>query len=125
MSLMPAAEQLEKVRHPLDPDPVASSKARAVFALGVVAALTGFFLGGAWWPGRSPAAGLGGACAGSAGVSRASGRLSVRPAAAVAPATAAGGTAAEAGADRSGTGYPVRHRYPGAQPDGVRTGGGQ
>jgi len=34
------------IRHPLDPDPVPSSKARSVLALGVVAALTGFFLGG-------------------------------------------------------------------------------
>jgi hypothetical protein len=34
------------VRHPLDPDPVPSSKAVAVLALGVVAAVTGFFLGG-------------------------------------------------------------------------------
>src|SRR3954453_376271 len=31
---------------PPDPDPVASPKARTVFALGLVAALTGFFLGG-------------------------------------------------------------------------------
>jgi (hydroxyamino)benzene mutase len=34
------------IRHPLDPDPVASTKARSVLALGVVAAVTGFFLGG-------------------------------------------------------------------------------
>jgi (hydroxyamino)benzene mutase len=33
-------------RHPLDPDPVRSSKAYAVFALGLTGALTGFFLGG-------------------------------------------------------------------------------
>ncbi|MEO3776014.1 hypothetical protein ABGB16_03970 [Micromonospora sp. B11E3] len=33
-------------RHPLDPDPVRSSKARAVFALGLLGALTGLFLGG-------------------------------------------------------------------------------
>jgi hypothetical protein len=33
-------------RHPLDPDPIPSSKARAVFALGVIAALTGIFVGG-------------------------------------------------------------------------------
>jgi hypothetical protein len=45
MSLIPAAV-LENVRHPFDPDPVASTKARSVFALGLVAALTGFFLGG-------------------------------------------------------------------------------
>jgi (hydroxyamino)benzene mutase len=41
-----ALPAVENVRHPLDPDPVPSTKARAVFALGVVAALTGFFLGG-------------------------------------------------------------------------------
>lgn len=34
------------LRHPLDPDPKRSTKARAVFALGLVAALTGVFLGG-------------------------------------------------------------------------------
>ena len=44
MSVPSAA--LENARHPLDPDPVPSTKARAVFALGLVAALTGFFLGG-------------------------------------------------------------------------------
>ena len=33
-------------RHPLDPDPVRSTKARTVFALGVVALLTGVFVGG-------------------------------------------------------------------------------
>jgi hydroxylaminobenzene mutase len=33
-------------RHPADPDPVRSSKATAVFALGVVAALTGPLVGG-------------------------------------------------------------------------------
>jgi hydroxylaminobenzene mutase len=44
MSLVPAT--LPKARHPLDPDPVRSTKARAVLALGIVAALTGFFLGG-------------------------------------------------------------------------------
>ncbi|MGC9666606.1 hypothetical protein ACNTMW_08625 [Planosporangium sp. 12N6] len=33
-------------RHPLDPDPVASSKAGAVLALGIVAALTGIMVGG-------------------------------------------------------------------------------
>jgi hypothetical protein len=33
-------------RHPLDPDPVASTKAGAVLALGVVAALTGIAIGG-------------------------------------------------------------------------------
>ena len=33
-------------RHPLDPDPAPASKAGAVLALGVVAALTGTFVGG-------------------------------------------------------------------------------
>ncbi|MFG2057822.1 hypothetical protein ACGFI9_27735 [Micromonospora sp. NPDC048930] len=33
-------------RHPLDPEPVRSTKARAVFALGLIGALTGFFVGG-------------------------------------------------------------------------------
>ena len=33
-------------RHPLDPEPVRSTKARVVFALGVVALLTGPFVGG-------------------------------------------------------------------------------
>jgi hypothetical protein len=34
------------VRHPLDPDPARSTKASAVLALGIVAAVTGFFVGG-------------------------------------------------------------------------------
>lgn len=33
-------------RHPADPDPVRSSKATAVFALGLVAAITGLLVGG-------------------------------------------------------------------------------
>ncbi len=33
-------------RHPLDPDPVRATKARAVFALGLMAALTGVLIGG-------------------------------------------------------------------------------
>ncbi|WP_045745070.1 MULTISPECIES: hypothetical protein [Actinoplanes] len=33
-------------RHPRDPDPVPSTKARAVFALGLVGLLTGPFVGG-------------------------------------------------------------------------------
>jgi (hydroxyamino)benzene mutase len=33
-------------RHPLDPEPAPSTKAKAVFALGVVAVLTGALLGG-------------------------------------------------------------------------------
>jgi len=34
------------LRHPLDPEPVRSTKAGAVFALGLVALLTGLFVGG-------------------------------------------------------------------------------
>ncbi|MFF5174944.1 hypothetical protein ACFY3U_20230 [Micromonospora sp. NPDC000089] len=34
-------------RHPLDPDPARATKARAVFALGLMAALTGLFVAGA------------------------------------------------------------------------------
>ena len=34
------------LRHPLDPDPVRSTKAGAVLALGIMAAVTGFFVGG-------------------------------------------------------------------------------
>ncbi|GAA2704795.1 hypothetical protein ACFY2R_09825 [Micromonospora olivasterospora] len=41
---VPVAQQ--GARHPLDPDPVRSSKARAVFALGLMGALTGLFVGG-------------------------------------------------------------------------------
>jgi hypothetical protein len=33
-------------RHPLDPEPIRATKARVVFALGVVAVLTGPFVGG-------------------------------------------------------------------------------
>jgi hypothetical protein len=44
MPLIP--QMLTSVRHPLDPDPVRSTKARAVLALGIVATVTGFFLGG-------------------------------------------------------------------------------
>ena len=33
-------------RHPLDPDPVRSSKAGAVFGLGLLGAITGVFVGG-------------------------------------------------------------------------------
>jgi hydroxylaminobenzene mutase len=43
---MPAATDPTGARHPLDPDPVRSSKAYGTFALGLVGALTGFFLGG-------------------------------------------------------------------------------
>ena len=41
--MLPAAVP---TRHPLDPDPVPSTKARAVFALGLVGFLTGAFVGG-------------------------------------------------------------------------------
>jgi (hydroxyamino)benzene mutase len=40
------AQQPAQVRHPLDPEPVRASKAPAVFALGLIAALTGIFVGG-------------------------------------------------------------------------------
>lgn len=43
---MPASSSVAPLRHPADPDPVRSSKAMAVFTLGLVAACTGFFLGG-------------------------------------------------------------------------------
>ncbi|MER7458040.1 hypothetical protein [Micromonospora sp. NPDC126480] len=36
----------EPPRHPLDPDPARATKARAVFALGLIGALTGLFVGG-------------------------------------------------------------------------------
>jgi hydroxylaminobenzene mutase len=42
-----AAPQPIAVRHPLDPEPVRSTKAATVFALGLFAALTGIFVGGA------------------------------------------------------------------------------
>jgi hypothetical protein len=38
--------QTEAQRHPLDPDPVRSTKAGAVFGLGLIGALTGVFVGG-------------------------------------------------------------------------------
>jgi (hydroxyamino)benzene mutase len=45
--LMPMlAPHAAGVRHPLDPEPVRASKAPAVFALGLVATLTGLFVGG-------------------------------------------------------------------------------
>ncbi|MFI6234724.1 hypothetical protein ACIBD9_14290 [Micromonospora sp. NPDC050784] len=34
------------LRHPLDPDPARATKARAVFALGLLGMLTGLFIGG-------------------------------------------------------------------------------
>jgi (hydroxyamino)benzene mutase len=39
-------EQTAAVRHPADPDPVRSSKATAVYALGFIAVLTGPVIGG-------------------------------------------------------------------------------
>ncbi|MGC5022165.1 hypothetical protein [Micromonospora sp. DT47] len=41
---LPVAHQ--PPRHPLDPDPARATKARAVFALGLIGALTGLFIGG-------------------------------------------------------------------------------
>lgn len=41
---VPVAPQVP--RHPLDPEPVRATKARAVFALGLMAAVTGLFVGG-------------------------------------------------------------------------------
>ncbi|SCL13438.1 hypothetical protein GA0070624_0128 [Micromonospora rhizosphaerae] len=41
---VPVAQQ--GPRHPLDPEPIRSTKARAVFALGLIGALTGLFVGG-------------------------------------------------------------------------------
>ncbi|HEX5201296.1 hypothetical protein ACFQS1_06425 [Paractinoplanes rhizophilus] len=46
MVTVPAAADAPPARHPLDPDPAPSTKARAVFALGVAAFLTGAFVGG-------------------------------------------------------------------------------
>ncbi|ROT34416.1 hypothetical protein [Micromonospora sp. HM5-17] len=43
---MPVGASGPALRHPLDPDPVRSTKSRAVFALGLVALLTGPFVGG-------------------------------------------------------------------------------
>ncbi|MBY8874019.1 hypothetical protein K7640_19525 [Micromonospora sp. PLK6-60] len=42
----PAPVGYAGTRHPLDPDPARATKARAVFALGLIAALTGLFVGG-------------------------------------------------------------------------------
>ncbi|WP_184539463.1 hypothetical protein [Micromonospora polyrhachis] len=44
--MMPVTVPGQPLRHPLDPDPVRSSKSRTVFALGVVAVLTGLLVGG-------------------------------------------------------------------------------
>ncbi len=43
---MPVNATEAAARHPLDPEPVRSTKARAVFALGLVALLTGPLVGG-------------------------------------------------------------------------------
>ncbi|HYN95874.1 MAG TPA: hypothetical protein VES42_18675 [Pilimelia sp.] len=45
MQTLPAVPDAPR-RHPLDPEPVRASKARTVFVLGVVALLTGPFVGG-------------------------------------------------------------------------------
>ncbi|MGN9776233.1 hypothetical protein ACTMS0_10715 [Micromonospora sp. H33] len=42
----PVAPLAGPPRHPLDPDPTRATKARAVFALGLIGALTGLFIGG-------------------------------------------------------------------------------
>jgi hydroxylaminobenzene mutase len=42
----PVSLQPAPTRHPLDPDPAPSTKARAVFVLGLVALLTGPLVGG-------------------------------------------------------------------------------
>ncbi|MFC4018285.1 hypothetical protein ACFOW4_10010 [Micromonospora sp. GCM10011542] len=42
----PVSVAQQALRHPLDPDPARASKARAVFALGLLGALTGLFIGG-------------------------------------------------------------------------------
>lgn len=46
METMSAPGTVPALRHPLDPDPVRSTKARTVFALGLVALLTGPLVGG-------------------------------------------------------------------------------
>ena len=46
LSAPPPDHSAAVVRHPLDPDPVRSSKATAVLALGVAAVIMGPFLGG-------------------------------------------------------------------------------
>ena len=43
---MPVTGADRALRHPLDPDAVRATKSRAVFALGLVALLTGPFVGG-------------------------------------------------------------------------------
>lgn len=43
---MTAVDLQHAVRHPLDPDAAPSTKANAIFALGIVAAVTGAFIGG-------------------------------------------------------------------------------
>ena len=42
MTTLPAVP----ARHPMDPEPVPSTKSRAVFALGLIGLLTGVFVGG-------------------------------------------------------------------------------
>ncbi|MGC5050077.1 hypothetical protein ACLQ2S_01265 [Micromonospora sp. DT48] len=47
MTIAPGSVPTESApRHPLDPDPVRATKSRAVFALGLMAALTGLLIGG-------------------------------------------------------------------------------
>ena len=46
METKPATAPGAALRHPLDPDPVRSTKARPVLMLGTIAMLTGLFIGG-------------------------------------------------------------------------------
>ncbi len=43
---MTTVTETPELRHPLDPEPVRSTKAVVVLALGAVATITGFFVGG-------------------------------------------------------------------------------
>jgi hydroxylaminobenzene mutase len=44
--VQPQTQQPQPLRHPADPDPTRSSKATAVYLLGVAAVITGPFVGG-------------------------------------------------------------------------------
>lgn len=46
MTQAPAPQQHQALRHPADPDPTRSSKATAVYLLGIAAVITGPFVGG-------------------------------------------------------------------------------
>lgn len=47
MGTIPVTASVDAARHPLDPEPVRSTKARVVFALGLLAVFTGPLVGGA------------------------------------------------------------------------------